>query len=238
MYTSVTGIALRTIRHSDRNSILSLWTAELGRISVAVPADKGKRASRTRALTMPLSPVCAEVDVRPDRSIYNFRELRPALLTTGISCDPAKTMTALLLADFLEVSLRDMQPDRLMTAFMLESIAAFDAMSKAAAVNFHIYFLLRIARFLGIEPDWSEAGTLFDLREGSFKASAPLHGQFLDEAATTALRAFSRMNTRNLARYRLTTTQRRDILGKILLYYSIHHRPVLSLPSLEIMQGW
>lgn len=115
MYQSVTGVALRTIKHSDRSSILSLWTSELGRISVTVPADSGRRAARTRALTMPLSPLCLEVDVRPDRSIFNFRELRPAVLIPGIGSEPAKAMTAMFLADFLEVCLRDQQPDRLMT---------------------------------------------------------------------------------------------------------------------------
>ena len=238
MYTSVSGIALRTIAHNDRSSILSLWTAEAGRISVSIPADKGRKAARIRALTMPLSPVCAEVDIRPDRSIFSIRELRPAFVTVGISADPAKAMTAMLLADFLEVSLRELQPDPLMTAHIMDSVAAFDAMGRAAALNFHILFLMRLSRFLGIEPDWCQPGTLFDLREGSFRLSAPAHGQYLDETATAALRQLARMNIRNLGRFRLSRQQRRDILMQILAYYSIHHRPVLQLPSLEIMRGW
>ena len=152
MYHSVTAIALRTIKHSDRSSILSLWTAELGRISVTVPADKGRRAARTRALTMPLSPLCLEVDVRPDRSIYNFRELRPALLIPGISTEPSKAITAMFLADFLEVCLRDHQPDPLMTAFLVDSIQLLDSLPREAALNFHIYFLLRLARFSASSP--------------------------------------------------------------------------------------
>ncbi len=235
MYQSVTGVALRTIKHSDRSSILSLWTSELGRISVTVPADSGRRAARTRALTMPLSPLCLEVDVRPDRSIFNFRELRPAVLIPGIGREPAKAMTAMFLADFLEVCLRDQQPDRLMTAFIVDSIQLFDALPREAALNFHIYFLLRLARFFGIEPDWSEPGTLFDLREGHFRLSAPLHSQFLDEASTAALHALSRINTRNLRLFRFTRQQRRDIINHLLLYYSLHHRPVLSLPSMAVI---
>ena len=235
MYHSVTAIALRTIKHSDRSSILSLWTAELGRISVTVPADKGRRAARTRALTMPLSPLCLEVDVRPDRSIYNFRELRPALLIPGISTEPSKAITAMFLADLLEVCLRDHQPDPLMTAFLVDSIQLLDSLPREAALNFHIYFLLRLARFFGIEPDWPEPGSLFDLRDGCFKPSAPLHNQFLNEASTIALRALSRMNTRNLHLFRLNRRQRRDILNNLLLYYSLHHRPVLSLPSMAVI---
>lgn len=236
MYQTVTAIALRTIRHNDRTSILSLWTAELGRVSVSVPADKGRAASRIRALTMPLSPVIAEVDVRPDRNIYRIRDVRPAFVAPAISTDPARSMTAMLLSDFLEVVLRDQQPDRLMTAFILDSIRLFDVLPRAASLNFHIYFLLRLSRFLGIEPDWGEQGSVFDLRDGCFRASEPLHDQFLDQSSTSALRAFSRMNPRNLHRFVLSRTQRRAALHYILLYYTLHHRPVLSLPSLAVIE--
>lgn len=238
MYTSVTGIALRTTRHSDRNSILTLWTAELGRISVSVPADKGRRASRIRALTMPLATICAEVDLRPGRDIYNIRELRPASIAPCISADPAKSMTAIFLADFLETSLRDHQPDPVMTAFITDSITLLDRLPDKIALNFHIFFLLRMTRFIGIEPDWTESGGIFDLREGVFRLTPPLHDDFLDEASTAALRTLSRMNPRNLGRFRLTRSQRASILNRILLYYTLHHRPVLSLPSLAILQGW
>lgn len=235
MYRSVTGIALRTIRHSDSRSILSVWTAELGHISVNVPADNGRRASRTRALTMPLSPICMEVDIRPDRQIFNIRELRPAFTTPGISCDPGKVMTAIFLADFLEVSLRGQQPEPLMTTFILENIRLLDRLPHAAALNFIIYFLVRLTSFLGIDPDPADPGTLFDLREGCFRLSAPLHNQYLDEVSTSVLRALLRINRRNLARFKFSRSERRSILDKLLLYYTIHHRPVLSLPSLAVI---
>lgn len=235
MYLTVTAVALRTVRHSDRSSILSLWTAEAARISVSVPADSGRGASRIRALTMPLSPIEAEVDIRPDRSIYRIRDVRPAFVTTGISSDPVKSITAIMLSDFLEITLRDQQPDRLMTEFIFDAIRCFDRLPRASALNFHIYFLLRLSRFLGIEPDWSEPGSYFDLRDGRFRASAPLHDQFLNEESTCALRSFSRMNTRNLGCFRLTRSQRRDALHGLLLYYTLHCRPVLSLPSLAVI---
>ena len=235
MYTSIRGIALRTIKHSDRNSILSLWTATHGRISVALPAGSGKNANRLRALTMPLSPVSAEIDLRPDRSIYTMRDLRPDFVISGISASPAKTVTALFLADFLELSLRDQQPDPLLWSYIIESVRLLDALPARQAANFHLMFLLRLTRFIGIEPDWGERGTIFDLSDGCFKNSMPLHSRYLDEAATEALRSLARISPRNLHRYNFTRSQRRDILQQILLYYSLHHRPVLSLPSLDII---
>ncbi len=44
MYESIRGLALRTIRHDDRTSILSAWTAERGRVAISMPAGNGREA--------------------------------------------------------------------------------------------------------------------------------------------------------------------------------------------------
>lgn len=67
--TTLTCIALRTVKYSDRASILSVYTAQRGRMSLAVPAGKGKSAARFRALTMPMAVFECQADVRPGREI-------------------------------------------------------------------------------------------------------------------------------------------------------------------------
>ncbi len=47
-------IPLRVIPYSDRNSILSAYSRELGRVSFVVPAGAGREARRRRALLMPM----------------------------------------------------------------------------------------------------------------------------------------------------------------------------------------
>lgn len=237
MYHTVTGIALRTVRHNDRQSLLSLWTAELGRITVAVPATGGRQAVRLRALTMPLSLISAEVDVRPGRDIHSYREMRPLTVLSGISADPAKTLTALFLADFLETTLRSAPADRAMSEFLFEKIVEFDSLSDRAVPNYHLYLLLRLTRFFGIEPDWNEPGAVFDLAEGRFRRSAPLHSQFIEGDEALTLRKLARASARSLRVFRLGREGRRRTLDLLLQYYTIHHRPVVGLPSLAVLSA-
>ena len=64
MYRPLNCIALRTVRYSDRNSILSVYTLQQGRMSLLVPAGTGKAAARLRALLMPLGRFDCVADIR------------------------------------------------------------------------------------------------------------------------------------------------------------------------------
>lgn len=55
-------IALKLVKYSDRQSILTAYSLESGCVSFAIRIA-GKASSRTRALTMPLSILTAVADV-------------------------------------------------------------------------------------------------------------------------------------------------------------------------------
>lgn len=232
---TLNAICLRTIRHSDTQSILTLWTDRAGRVTVSVPAGNSPAARRLRALTQPLGLIETELDIRPTRNIQSIKDVRPISCSTQISADPVKNISALFIADLLETCLRNNEPDKLMTDFIIDSIASLDCMSHTAALNFIPYFMLRFTHFLGIEPDWSEPGDIFDLQEGQFRDSIPLHSDYLIGTNVRALRQLARINHRNLGRYRFTRSERTIILNRLLTYYSIHHRPVNTLPSFAIL---
>ena len=66
MFEPLNCIALRTVKYSDRNSILSVYTRQHGRMGLLVPAGASKAAARTRALSMPLATFDCVADIRPD----------------------------------------------------------------------------------------------------------------------------------------------------------------------------
>ena len=90
-------IALKSTRYSDSQSILTAYSRELGRVSMAVPAGKGKGASRIRALTMPLSILECETDVKPGREVMPIRQVRPVIVLGEVHTHPVKQMLAMFL---------------------------------------------------------------------------------------------------------------------------------------------
>ncbi len=239
MYTHVDCIALRTIRVSDSRALLSAWTRQLGRVTIGMPAGSSREAKRRRALCTPLAVFEAEADVRPGRDIIAVRDLRPAAHSLAIAASPMKSLQALFLAEVLDLLLRRAEADATLSDFLFASLEALAAVDSDALPNFHIVLLYRLTHFLGIEPDlegW-HPHAIFDLREARFRNARPLHTDYIEHPATTALMALARADYRSAARLPLDAEGRRTALDAILQYYAHHLTPMPTLRSLDILRG-
>lgn len=245
MFQKLDCIALRTVKYSDRNSILTVYTRQEGRLSVLVPAGHGREANRIRALLMPLGRFECVADIRPGREIHNIRDVRPSVLpAVG---DPARSTVSLFIADLLSGLLKEPMPDPLLFDFFHNSILALNSPLSTKAggkpnlngiANFHIAFLIMLSRFLGIEPDWGShaEGSVFDMKEGVFRASPPLHRDFLGSADADKLYQLHRINYRNMHLFQMSRFERNQLLDLILHYYRLHYPSLPALTSLPVLR--
>lgn len=243
MFETLHCISLRTIKYNDRNTILSAWTTEHGRMTFVMPEGAGREAVRRRAITMPLGVFEGECDLRPGREIHSLRDMRAdtAISSTGLHASPAKAMLSIFLADVLDAVLRPSAPDSMLTEYLRYAIATLAAERRPAALaNYHIVFLFKLMYFAGIYPDmdsWSP-GAVFDMRDGRFRPTLPLHGAVLTGEEAEALRTLDRIDFSNAALLKLNRTERLRAIDRILEYYSIHIAPGLdSLQSLEVLRS-
>ncbi|MDE5786855.1 MAG: DNA repair protein RecO C-terminal domain-containing protein [Duncaniella sp.] len=236
---NVNMIALRLTRHSDRQSILTAYSREAGRLSIAIPAGTGRGAARIQALTMPLSLLQGVVDARPGREIVNVKGLQLAEPLHSLHSHPVKQMTGMFLAEVLASVLRDNEGDPVVWSFIESSVKVLDSLvdSKATA-NFHLWFLYRLGALMGIEPDVSTYtdGSLLDLRDGLWRRSPALHGEWLDKEESRAVWLLSRMTIGNMHLYRFSRTERNRILDGMTDYYSAHLVSLHRLKSLDVLR--
>ncbi len=238
MFETLHCIALRTIRHSDSRSIVSAWSAERGYVSFAMPAGKGREASRRRALTMPLAAFEGVCDIRNERDIMFIRDLRPMSVGMAMISDPAKLAMALFLAEVFEKLLRNSQRDEALSLMVFDTVDALNGAGRRGVANFALWTLYRLTSVLGIEPDMSEwrPGTVFDLEAAQWRSSLPMSGSnaaWGEEAA--AVRLLSRMTRDNIERIRLTREGRREMLDGLLRYYDLHYCKLTPLHSLDVV---
>ena len=196
-------IALRTIKHNERSSILTAFSLEAGRVAFALPAGGGREAIRRRALLMPLSAVECVADTRRGTDILLMHGPRPGLF-----------------------------------AYIYNCMEVLSALPSERTANFHIMMLMGLGRFIGIDPrtDDFRPGMVFDMAEGRFRASPPLHRHYLPPADAEAVARLSRMTPANMHLYRMTRAERSRILDLILDYYSLHVASLKSLKSLDILR--
>lgn len=237
MYETLHCAALRTIRYSDTRSILSAWTAETGFMSFALPAGKGREASRRRALTMPLSAFECVCDIRPGREIAFIRDIKPMRVGLQMISDPVKLAMALFLAEVFERLLRNCQRDDALSQIVFDTIDALNHAGPRGVANFALWTLYRLTVPLGIAPDmsaWSR-GALFDLEGARWSRTALSSHSDTVVQESAAARLLSRMTRSNIERICLSREARRRILDGLIRYYEIHFMKLTPLHSLDVV---
>ncbi|MDE6853875.1 MAG: DNA repair protein RecO C-terminal domain-containing protein [Muribaculaceae bacterium] len=236
MYTHVDCISLRTTRLSDSRNLLSVWERKLGRLTFAMPSGNTREARRRRALTAPLMIFHGEADLAPTRDIHPVRDISGDASSLA-SMTPAKTMTAMFVAETLDLLLRRAEADAALSDFLFGSVEALTAVETGAATaNFHLIFLYRLTHFLGIGPQEDSDGRYFDMREGRFHTTRAMHTDCLDETESDFMRALGRANYRSGACLPLDRDSRERALDRILRYYALHLTPLTSLKSLDVLR--
>ena len=238
MYKTLHCIALRTIKYNERNNILAAYSLEAGRVSLFTPAGAGKEASRRRAITMPMSVFCCEADMRPGREVFNMREPQACVALHGVHAHPAKSAVAMFLAELLAAVLKESQADRALFLFLADAVERLERARRGVA-NFHIAFLYRLGQYVGIGPDISTymPGRTFDMREGIFRASPPLHSHYLDSHDAAVLATLSRITWGNAHAFGFSRAERQRVLQLMLDYYTLHYESLATLRSLDVLRA-
>ena len=240
MFQTLHAVALRTVKYNDRSSILTAWSAELGRVALLMPAGSGAESRRRRALTMPMSLFEGVVDARPGRDVMPVSDVKGVLKGSDIAANPVRATVAMFLAEVLTVITREGGPDAALWRFLEESVSTLGRLSGVALANFHLVFLTRLASVMGLEPDmstWSK-GKWLDLVDGVFRRTQPMHDHVLEPAeARLARLMLSLTDYRHLGVLPVTRDTRRLALDVILRYYTLHHSSLDGLHSLPVVRA-
>lgn len=239
MATHLHAIALRTVRHNERNDILSVYTAECGRMSVLVSAGTSATTRRRRALTQPLSMIECVVMDRPGRDLNPIRDLRPSLPLPSLHSDPRRMAIAMFTAEVLWHILPEGDADKGLWRFLADAVTLLDATPNSVA-NFHLALLIGMGHYLGIAPDTASyrPGRIFDMAGGRFLDTPPTaHSRWLEAHDAAALYALQRITLTNSHLFAMNRQQRARALDLALQYYSLHYAPLSRLQSLDILRG-
>ena len=157
MLQTTQGIVLRTVKYADTSMIADLYTRESGRTSFVVRLPRTRKAAVKPVLFQPLALVELVADFRPTATIYRVREAKSAYPFASLPYDPCKSAIALFLAEFLCRAVREEAENHPLYAYLWHSIVWLDECREGFA-NFHLVFLMRLARFLGLAPNLRVTG--------------------------------------------------------------------------------
>lgn len=238
MLQKTMGIVLHTLKYNDTSLIADIYTEHSGRASFLVPLPRSRKSAVKSVLFQPLALVELEADFRPNAGIYRIKDAKSFYPFSSIPYDPYKSAIALFLAEFLYRAVREEAENRPLFAYLQHSIIWLDECGNGFA-NFHLVFLMRLSRFLGLYPnlDDYQKGDYFDLLNACFTPLRPqFHSSYIQPAEASRLVMLMRMNYETMHLFSMNRAERARCLAIMNDYYRLHLPDFPVLKSLEVLK--
>lgn len=230
-------IVLNTMKFAEDKLIVNAISREAARVTLLVRIAHSQRAAVRHTLFQPLAVLEVQWESNPRSTMLKPKGARAALPLYSLQGDPAKSTVAMFLAEFLNHVTRSEFDGGLLFDYIVYALQWFDAADKDFA-NFHLVFLMRLTRFLGIEPDLTlDEAHYFDLQDGAFTRTRPAHAYYIEGGDAALLPTLWRMNFGTMQVFRLSGAQRSRILEAIITYYRLHLPGIPELKSLDVLRA-
>ena len=237
MITKTRGIVLRSVRFGESSLIVDVLTKSSGRVSFMVHIPKTSKGKIKKQYFQPMTLLDFEYDFRQRTNLQRIKDVRVSLPYSSIPIDPAKSCISLFLSEFIYYATRNEQENPTLFTYISTSLEWLDNAYEDFA-NFHLVFMMRLGKFLGFHPFLEDftPGCFFDLRNGCFTLSMPLHTDFLNAADAGHLYNLMRMNFDTMKLFKFSHDDRNRITEIVLRYYKLHLPNMPELQSFDILR--
>ncbi len=216
------GIVLKTIDHGETSVICQVYTERFGLQSYMIHGAKKSKAKININILQPLHLLDMIVYHKNNGNIQRVSEARQFPLFQSIPYELEKSAMALYLTEVLFKCLKQQSADEYLFEYVYSAVCWLDS-TPHAPVNFHLYFLLRLSKFLGFSPALPKPNQhYFDLKDGVFCSRAPHHSLVLQEPHTSQWIALLSSSFEALPSVRIPLADRRILLRSIIDFYRLH----------------
>lgn len=229
-------IVMGATKYSEEKLIVNALSRSAGRITMLVNITHSQRAAVRHTLFQPLALLEVQWEASSRTKMYKPKSARMTTPLMSLFTDPIKASVAMFLAEFLNNATRNDFDGGLLFDYIVYALQWYDTAERDYA-NFHLVFLLRLSRFLGIAPNLDEPQGYFDLQNGEFSATKPTHIYYIKGAEANVLPTLWRMNFGTMQLFRLSGQQRSQILEAIITYYRLHLPGIANLKSLDVLKS-
>jgi DNA repair protein RecO (recombination protein O) len=231
------GIILKTTLYSESSVIVQIFTEKFGIQSYLINGVKKPRAKIHMNMLQPLHLVDMVVYHKINIGLQRVSELRPSPVFRSIPYDIVKSSIVIFLNEVLYKSIRQQHTDENLFSFIFNAVSWFDA-TETADVSFHLAFLLKLSRFLGFAPNMEskQEQNFFDLQEGEFKSRPPVHPYYIDKEDAALFISLYSTPFEKINEIKFNNATRRNLLDKILIYYTLHTASFGEIRSHQILE--
>ncbi len=221
MLITTKAIVLSKLKYKDYDLIVKCFTEEKGVVSYLIKnALKSKKGKFRPAYFQPLSILDLETDYKDKRSLQYIKEVKLNFNYTTLYTNVIKSTIAMFLSEVLTNVLVEEEQNIQLYNFLETTMIWFD--ETEVNTNFHLIFLIELTKYLGFypEPPIKDAN-YFNLEDGKFQLKESgiycIKGENL-----TLFKELLGTKFDDRKQIVVNTTQKREFLSMILLYFKLH----------------
>lgn len=227
-------IVLSTLRYKDNDLIVKALSREIGLVSfIHRGAYKPKKGSTKSAFYQVLSQNLVSTSAK-NNDLKTVRDVTSNYLYTSLYTNVFKSSIAMFLSEVLTASIKEEHQNIALFEFLKTAFTYLDLSDHFA--NFHLFFLVKLTKFLGFYPDFNEnAPDSFNLRTGKFELN--LQDNYVIEGESAFfMKAFLKSDFDSYESIKMNSKQRNDFLNNLLLYFELHLIDFRHPKSLEVLK--
>ncbi len=160
MLVSTEAIALSTIKYSESSIIFKCYTLSYGIKTYMIRGVRSKKnKSNSIALFQPLTILEINANHKNNFGIENINSAKILIPYKSIPFDILKNSLVLFLSEILSKCIIEEEQNKQMYNYIKSSLLWLDSASEY--VNFHIQFLIKLLKYLGISPSFEKINKFY-----------------------------------------------------------------------------
>ena len=232
------GVVLQSIRYGDTSLIVKIYTRNFGLQSYIIKGAFRHTSKSRTAFFQPLNVIEFVVSGKNIHSTLGYiKDVQMVFFYQTLFSEMKKTAILMYVAELLSKSLTEQEQNLALYDFIVHSLQWLDLTEENYA-NFPLVFTLELSRFLGFYPKTNDASLpFFDMMEGHFVSSAPIHPYYLGNDSAAILSIMLNQDLEKTMRLPLNLTQRRNLLDGVITFMRLHAPFLKNLQSIEVLQS-
>lgn len=212
------GVVFRFVKYGETSIIVSIFTELFGLQSYIVNGIRSKSGKNRIALYQPLTLLDLVVYHRENANINRISEVKCLYPYQTIAANINKATIAMFIAEVLNKTVKEESHAQELSDFLIKSLISFDQMEGKTA-NFHLLFLLRLARLLGFGAQHIHdvLGTRTTSEENERILSQLLSAEYFDQIE-------------------MKNSSRREILDLIIKFFNDHIENLGEIKSIQVLR--
>lgn len=234
MQVTTNAIVFSSLKYGDTSLIVRAFTLSDGLKSYLLRGVLASKKGKLKAAYFqPLTQLEIVAMHKNKGTLESIREAKVDYHYTTLYAHIVKNALTLFLAEMLGNSIHEEERNEGLFHFLAASLQWLDNHDNVS--NFHLFFLLRLTKYLGFYPDTSDTDTsYFDLLEGEFVNVLPLN-PVIQQGNLKYFKQFLGINFEGIQTIKMSKSSRRELLQSIILYFELHLQGFRKPKSLAIL---